>query len=181
MHMQSLTKEERALYYAEEQNENGAKWPQYDDRPQPNSEQQQKLKQLYEADTYFEYTDYKGDLHTGHHESYCYDYFGNAIKWRNGVSIAKCAHCGQEYYIKVVGGRRIIKKYCSDRCANDAYIVRRRQRQHDARRKICAVCGKVFDAKRKDAIYCSNACRQAHYRNVTNTRYADNGTTDNCN
>ena len=29
--------------------------------------------------------------------------------------------------------------------------------------KVCVVCGKAFVARRKDAIYCSNECRQHDY------------------
>ena len=32
-------------------------------------------------------------------------------------------------------------------------------------KKVCAICGEKFTAKRKDALYCSNACKQAAYRN----------------
>lgn len=31
--------------------------------------------------------------------------------------------------------------------------------------KICEICGKAFTAKRKDAKFCSSACRTRNYRN----------------
>ena len=34
--------------------------------------------------------------------------------------------------------------------------------------KICTNCGNEFDAKRESARYCSDKCRTAHLRNVTN-------------
>lgn len=90
---------------------------------------------------------------------------------RLGDSVSTCTVCG-----RIVTGRN---KYCSDRCRNDAYLERRRQRHAASLRKTCAVCGKPFTAKRADAIYCSPACKQAAYRGrVTDNRSTKIGTTD---
>ena len=84
---------------------------------------------------------------------------------RNGLHLRKCPVCGS-----------FIDKwnhiYCSQRCINDAYMARRRQRHEAELKKVCVVCGEKFTAKRKDALYCSNACKQAAYRkrDVTENR-----------
>ena len=72
------------------------------------------------------------------------------------------------------------KKYCSDRCTNDAYLQRRRQRHELQLEKVCHVCGKQFHAKRIDAKFCSSACKQAAYRqaHVTDNRSAKFCATD---
>lgn len=85
---------------------------------------------------------------------------GRAVKYyQDGVT--HCAYCGDEI------PNAFRRKYCSYRCANDAYIARRREKQEAAREKVCAVCGERFNAKRKDAVYCSSACKQKAYRQRT--------------
>ncbi len=74
-----------------------------------------------------------------------------------------CAHCGDIF--KGIASAR----YCSYRCVNDAYIVRRRERVRlrRANANICAVCGdSVTQAPGSVKIkrYCSNACKQKAYR-----------------
>jgi hypothetical protein len=49
---------------------------------------------------------------------------------------------------------------CSTRCYQRAW---RRSRRIETTR-TCAVCGQTFTPPRSDARYCSNACRQKHYR-----------------
>ena len=110
---------------------------------------------------------------------------------RYGGTVSNCDYCGRY----IVGAA---KRYCSDRCRNDAYMERRRQRHEAKLRKSCAVCGKAFTAKRADAKYCSPACKQSAYRrsvianrsgqftptdsgNVTDNRCANIGGTDNGN
>lgn len=95
-----------------------------------------------------------------------------AKRW--GEAVSTCAVCG-----RVVTGR---KKYCSQRCTNDAYMERRRQRHKEKLSKRCAVCGSPFTASRADAMYCSQACKQSAYRRrVTDNRLAKFGSTDNGN
>lgn len=92
-----------------------------------------------------------------------------AKRW--GDRISTCVVCG-----RIVTGRN---KYCSQRCVNDAYMERRRQRHEAQLQKVCAVCGKPFTARRADAMYCSPACKQTAYRRrVTDNRCANFGTTD---
>ena len=73
-----------------------------------------------------------------------------------------CAHCGDLF--KGIASA----KYCSDRCANDAYIARRRVRlrQRRANAKNCVVCNapvEQADGCVKIKLYCSNACKQKVY------------------
>jgi hypothetical protein len=70
-----------------------------------------------------------------------------------------CVYCGDSFK-----SRCPLAKYCSQRCKNDAYIERRKQRHEEQLHKICACCGKDFIAKKVDSMYCSNACKQKAYR-----------------
>ena len=72
---------------------------------------------------------------------------------------ASCAYCGDTFYTM-----NIRQKYCSWRCANDAYMKRRRLRKHAECEKVCPVCGKPFIGKTKATVYCSAACKQKQYR-----------------
>lgn len=58
----------------------------------------------------------------------------------------------------------IVTDNCSQRCQNDAYLKRRKQRKALEKEKICSICGKQFTAKKRDAMYCSDACKQKAYR-----------------
>jgi len=92
-----------------------------------------------------------------------------ARRW--GDRVSTCVFCG-----RYVTGR---KSYCSQRCINDAYMERRRQRHDATLQKVCAVCGNTFTAKRTDARYCSHACKQSAYRKrVTDNGCAKFATTD---
>lgn len=58
-------------------------------------------------------------------------------------------------------------KYCSQRCINDAYILRRRKRTDEKRDKasLCIVCHTPITQNiGKIKQYCSNACKQKAYR-----------------
>ena len=72
---------------------------------------------------------------------------------------SRCVYCGDEMV-----AQNPLQLYCSQRCANDAYIERRSERRARARRKRCAVCGIYFAGARNDRKYCSNACKQKAYR-----------------
>ena len=87
----------------------------------------------------------------------------NAQKY--GSKLKQCAYCGR--FIPKYG-----RKYCSWRCEYDAYMMRRKQRHEQRLMKVCEICGQHFKAKRVDAKYCSDACKQKAYRNmhVTNNR-----------
>lgn len=64
----------------------------------------------------------------------------------------KCEVCGRDV---------VNRRYCSDRCEYKAGNLRRRV-GHESRR--CVVCEEPFTPRRKDARYCSSACRQDAYR-----------------
>ena len=66
----------------------------------------------------------------------------------------ECLHCGTTFY-----ARYPLRRYCSYRCRNDAWIQRRKQYREMARLKVCEYCGEEFKAKRKDAKYCSDSHR----------------------
>ena len=74
--------------------------------------------------------------------------------------VGTCVFCGDSFKCSSPKA-----KYFSQRCRNDAYIKRRKQRRALEKEKICKECGKRFAAKKKDGIYCSNACKQKAYRN----------------
>ena len=60
-----------------------------------------------------------------------------------------------------------ISKYCSARCANDAYIAQRRERMEQKRAAAtqCVACGiPIQQAGAKISLYCSNRCKQKAYR-----------------
>jgi hypothetical protein len=87
-------------------------------------------------------------------------YFKNEGKsYYQDVYKLECVFCGNEFYCC-----NFIARYCSYRCTNDAYIARRKERKSKERQKICPVCNEQYQAKRKDSIYCSPACRQKQYR-----------------
>ncbi len=75
----------------------------------------------------------------------------------------KCVVCGDAFQCLSRYG-----KYCSQRCANDAAIAKRK-RIMKARRegiKYCRVCRKPMEQNPQDKIrlYCSAACKQRAYR-----------------
>jgi hypothetical protein len=77
----------------------------------------------------------------------------------NGLAYnRKCWYCGKVFYSFYP-----LRRYCSYRCRNNAYVDRRKKKREIKREKICLHCGQLFKAKRRDAKYCSGGCRvQAH-------------------
>jgi hypothetical protein len=60
---------------------------------------------------------------------------------------------------------------CSPNCTNARTNASRAQRAKLARtprEATCVICHKKFAPTRRDARFCSNACRQKHYRRLTN-------------
>lgn len=82
---------------------------------------------------------------------------GRSAEWY-ADGMTTCAYCGDPI------PNMFRRKYCSQRCANDAYMQRRRIRQISELRKVCPVCGNSFIGSTKAACYCSNACKQKAYR-----------------
>lgn len=57
-------------------------------------------------------------------------------------------------------------------------MKKRKERKALEKQKVCVVCKKRFTAKKKDAMYCSDACKQKAYRerkNVTDLGSANFG------
>lgn len=74
-----------------------------------------------------------------------------------------CAQCGYIIYGDIHAYNSGLK-YCSYQCANDAATKAQKEAREQARHKVCPICGKEFTAARKDAKYCSPACKQKAYR-----------------
>ena len=93
--------------------------------------------------------------------------------------VRDCVVCGDEF--RSCSQKR--SKYCSARCANDAYIAWRREKA--AKKRIsadkCCVCGEVVVQNgTKISLYCSNGCKQKAYRERVKSRSrvsASSGTT----
>ncbi len=57
------------------------------------------------------------------------------------------------------------KIYCCEKCRKTGYKKRKKQKKELNRQKICALCDAPFTSKkRKDALYCSNKCKQKAWR-----------------
>ena len=75
-----------------------------------------------------------------------------------------CVHCGDSFQAIY------ISKYCSQRCANDAYIAKRREKGQlkRAKAKNCIICDASVEQHAsghvKIRLYCSDACKQKAYR-----------------
>lgn len=87
-------------------------------------------------------------------------------KWydtKTGYRVWKriCPQCGKEFYTI-----DHFRKYCH---LSDCRDIAKKKRMEEKKREhhsehICSVCSASFIAKRTDAKYCSNACRQKAYR-----------------
>ena len=85
------------------------------------------------------------------------------------VALIHCVHCGRAFYCDNSSYHKGLK-YCSYRCTNDAYFARRKEwRREEREGMICRRCGRAFSPKRKDAVYCCAACKQAAYRDNKRT------------
>ena len=80
------------------------------------------------------------------------------------IAKGTCTYCGRSFYQWKKTGSGRVTKYCSARCRNDSYMARRKARHDLLLNKSCSVCGSEFTAKKTDALYCSNACKQKAYR-----------------
>lgn len=72
--------------------------------------------------------------------------------------VRQCQHCRAMFL-----SRNSVRRYCSIRCSNDAYILRRRGRAKRPPRRLCAYCGKEFQPKRRDAKFCTTSHRVLAY------------------
>jgi hypothetical protein len=87
---------------------------------------------------------------------------------------AECRHCGRRFYalvsLRTWNARPKTRRRnwsppssCSKRCAN-ALNYRGRVATRRPTAHVCAVCGRQFEAKRRDAKSCGPACRQKALR-----------------
>jgi hypothetical protein len=82
----------------------------------------------------------------------------------------KCARCGDSFLVRGHSGFGCYVSYCSHECQqanrNEQRAEQReRERQRRQRKPIkCARCGKRVPPERSTRRYCSDACRQAAYR-----------------
>ena len=74
-----------------------------------------------------------------------------------------CDYCGRTFY-KIRNGRMARHTFCSHRCEYSYYNHKRAELRKECQTKTCLVCGIVISGQRSDSKYCSNACRQKHYR-----------------
>jgi len=117
-------------------------------------------------------------LGVGHIESVCMDCFkagyddptilDQCISRLKRV-VRNCAGCG-EPMLTMAKARRGQWHVCSYRCYQRDYRKRRRgvgsviNWKLESRPPQCACCRRAFKPKRRDALYCSNKCRQRRYR-----------------
>jgi hypothetical protein len=84
-----------------------------------------------------------------------------------------CDFCGRAVFYRK--DERYLRRFIAAKlpvnadCGDPRHDGLRRERLRERQRKTpaaktCAVCGQQFTPTRSDAEYCSNACRQNHYR-----------------
>ncbi len=79
----------------------------------------------------------------------------------------KCLHCNKQFV-----GKYSKNKYCSQRCAREAWYLRnpnyRKEKWQEYKithpnkekvTKVCALCGSLFDTVHDNSLYCSKVCR----------------------
>ena len=76
--------------------------------------------------------------------------------------ILTCSHCQRDYQAQ---RQRRPYNYCSASCRQKAA----RQRRSQDRRRMCAVCMRMFTFQRRTALYCSRTCAKRAYRERENT------------
>lgn len=83
-----------------------------------------------------------------------------------------CRGCGKVFYTSVHN-----KIYCNYDTCSKLYRKRIHRIHMKLREQHCAECGKEFIPKRTDAKFCSNACRQKHFRQkAVSTKSAEGDT-----
>ena len=86
-----------------------------------------------------------------------------------GVKQLHCAVCAGEFFVRYAG-RFHTALYCSRKCRLAARTARRLARRQTPR--ACEHCNAPFVAKRSDARFCGDACRQAAHRAATKSAAA---------
>jgi hypothetical protein len=73
----------------------------------------------------------------------------------------ECHTCERRMFPQIKGFRSRGPFFCCKRCEERHY---NKLRAKQPETKVCPMCDTEFTAKRKDAKYCSPACRQRHHR-----------------
>ncbi len=119
---------------------------------------QDKIKRQFDEQNQYEWTEQRmgQPVATFHSQYYLYDHISSIVKMN-------CTICGKPIYCDVRSYHNGLK-YCGSRCANTADIRAKSEAAKLLREKVCPVCGKEFTAARKDAKFCSRACKQKAFR-----------------
>lgn len=83
------------------------------------------------------------------HVIYCIEHAPPDLQDRECFEETACQNCGRAVFFDTVLSIAY-PPVCCDACEADEFV--------------CFMCGDPLQASRSDAIYCSNACRQAAYR-----------------
>jgi hypothetical protein len=75
-----------------------------------------------------------------------------------------CHRCSRLVYRGRPLRRGVTRTYCSDQCGQHVYNALYRQRHPRPRLEHQCACGKTFTPQRRNARFCSDACRQRAYR-----------------
>jgi hypothetical protein len=78
------------------------------------------------------------------------------------VTVEECETCERPMLIDA--GWMWGRIFCCGRCRRTAANARARERRRLGRIRLCEQCGEWFQGSRRDARFCSGACRQAAYR-----------------
>ncbi len=85
---------------------------------------------------------------------------------RCGYVAGRTCDCG----VRFVTFSDVRRRYCGAVCAARGATARARERRATRRERICRRCHEPFTGRRRDASYCSSACRQAAYRHRVTDR-----------
>src|SRR5262249_11222648 len=90
----------------------------------------------------------------------------DGMKWafkKLQLPASRCHHCNRLVFVLRRKGQRYI--VCSDRCREAVCNANaRRWHRRPVQKRACSTCGELFTPKRRDALYCSPACKQKAYR-----------------
>ena len=79
---------------------------------------------------------------------------------KNSPRKQTCWYCGKEFFT-----HNYRKRHCSEPCEYwDKKEERKAKHQESLKEKGCSVCKKLFKPRRKNMVFCSNACQQKDYR-----------------
>ena len=93
----------------------------------------------------------------------CLECTPDSSMFKNGRIYYRCPHC-QRPVFHLHGVHHKHRRFCSKMCRRAFYSYRHRLESRARRQSCCTRCGIGFLAARKDAKYCSGACKQAAFR-----------------